>query len=493
MKKKRILALLFAGVMSLSVTGCSFDLRMNRPKTAADVIENHIKATKESQNYHVDMMMNFEIGAEGQGITLELPIKMDVSADVLDGNMHGNMGMDMEFMGQKMEQQAEVYVEKGRRTSTTYLFDEEVGHWTVSEDDNGAGTAMSLSGMDPEAFADAEMTWDSETETYTVTQSLTDFADTGDTYELLSDIYSGMAEMMDMDPDDFMDEWETAEAIWVFDKDFLLRSMDIEGCEFSDTVKEDGVEMNVTVSLALSYEFSDHGRITEDDIIIPDKVIDEAVPSVTLDIKDLEEPETDEGIDYDDPDVYMEDPLDPMFSQNPVVPTEDGYWGDAAPFVQQEDPHPAAGKDELGSIDGEGFTLQGDPWTMFSNDGWVLELDNDGEYSFATAHNTTYPGAWLYVNNEQMDHVTAEDIRVNGIWGYTVDFLNCDEPIRPDMTWNGITFGASEYDITGVYGDPVNIYNGSLYTSLSYKVDDADIEFYVTPDNGLQKISVNIY
>lgn len=326
MKKKRILALLLAGVMILSITGCSFDLRMNRPKTAAEVIENHINTMEDSQNHHVDMMMDFEIGAEGQGITLELPIRMDVSADVLDGNMHGNMGMDMEFMGQKMKQQAEVYVEKGRRSSTTYLFDEEVGYWAVSEDENGVETAMSLSVMDPEAFADAEMVWDAEKETYTVTQSLADFADTGDTYELLSDIYSGMAEMMNMDPDDFMNEWETAEAVWVFDKEFLLQSMDIEGCEFSDTVEENGVKMDVTVFLTLSYEFSDHGKITEDDVTVPGKVIDEAVPSVKLDLENPEtDVKTDEDIDWDDPDVYMEDPLDPMFSQDPVVPTKDGY------------------------------------------------------------------------------------------------------------------------------------------------------------------------
>ena len=41
------------------------------------------------------------------------------------------------------------------------------------------------------------------------------------------------------------------------------------------------MEMDMSVSLALSFEFSDYGQIEEGDVEVPQKVIDEAVSSVT--------------------------------------------------------------------------------------------------------------------------------------------------------------------------------------------------------------------
>lgn len=491
MKHKKILALSLAAAMSFSLCGCAVELNLggSRAKTAAEVIEKYAAAMEESQNYHVDMDMDFKIGAKGDGVTVELPITMGLSADVMDGNLHGDMQMGMNFMGESMEQKAEVYVVQERRSATTYMCDEENGYWTVSEDEeNGAESAMSLSDMDVSAFEDADMVYDKEEKTYTVTQSLGDFADAGDTYELLSDVYSGMAEMMNMDPDDFMDEWEKASVIWVFDSDCRLLTMEIEDCEFSDTIKEDGMELDVTVSLALSYAFSDYGEITEKDVKVPDEVIDEAVPSLTLDLEDEDfnvDISTGEGdIDWDDEETYFEEPLDPGFTYDPK---EEQGSESAAEDVPRTD------GDQLGSLNGQAFTLNGDPWTMFANDGWVLSLDNDGEYTFAEASNGSYPDALLYVNDEDMEDVYAEDIRTYGIYGYTVDFLWCESAKRPAMTWNGITFGATVEDVKAAYGEPDYEYEGSMYMSYTYKVGEAEIDFYVTPDNGLQKVAVNVY
>lgn len=492
MKTKKILALLLAGTMAMSLAGCSIDLKRT-PKTAPEVIEKYMANMDESRNYHVDMGMEFGIGATGQGITLDLPITMDISADVLDDSLHGDMEMHIEFMGQEMDQKAEVYMVKEKKKATTYLFDEEAGHWTVSEDDtNGADTAISISGIDPEAFVEAEMEYDKEEGTYIVTQSLADFAEAGDTYELLSDVYSGMAEMMSMDPDDFMEEWEDAEVVWVFDKDFYLQAMNVTGCEFSDTIKEDGMEMDVSVSLALSYEFSDYGKITEKDVEVPDDIVKEAVPSVTLELEDVQA-DVEEEIDYDDREVSTDEPLDPMILQG--LPAETDEQATEEP-VEMEEPiseeKPVTGGAQFGFLNGNVLTLQGDPWSIFADDGWVLDTDNDGEYSFAVAGNPSYPDAQLYVNNEVMDHTTIADIEAKGIFGYTMDFMFSDGP-RPDISWNGITFGASVDDVTATYGKPYSTYQGSMYESLSYEIGDAEICFYVTPDKGLQKVSLNVY
>ena len=113
-------------------------------------------------------------------MTIELPIGMGLSVDVMDGNMHGDMAMDIEFMGESMKEKAEVYVEQGRRSTTSYMYDEADGYWTVSEDnDNGASAAAGFSGMDADDFKDAEMEYDKKAGTYTITQSFADFAVTG--------------------------------------------------------------------------------------------------------------------------------------------------------------------------------------------------------------------------------------------------------------------------------------------------------------------------
>lgn len=501
MKAKKILAVSLMGAMTASLAGCAVDLSTidlgKRPSTAAEVVEKYQALMEETKNYHADMEMEFGISAKGEGVTVDLPITMEVSADVLDDNLHGDMKMTMEFMGQKIDQKAEIYSVRDGRHTSTYLLDEDVGEWTVSEDENSADTTVSISGIDPAAFEDAEMEYDKEKGTYTITQSLGDFAEAGDTYELLADAYSGMAEMMNMDPDDFMDEWGSADVIWVFDDEFYLQSMDVDGCEFSDTIKEDGIEMDVSVSLMLSYEFSDYGKIRDKDVEVPDDVIESAVPSETVVPEIVEEPvtKTDEAEPENpdqDEDIVFEEPLDPDFSQEPIQQEETQPGEEPAKAEEPVKTTPVAGNDQFGSINGKGFTLQGDPWTMFADDGWVLGLDDDGEYSFKTADNGAYPDAQLYVNNEAMDHVTAEDIRTNGIYGYTVDFL-WSEGKRPNMTWNGVTFGASVADIQAAYGEPYSTYNSTMYTNLTYKIGEAEMDFYITPDNGLQKVAVNVY
>lgn len=490
--KKKFLALSLAAAMCFSLAGCAIDISLpgKSAKDAGEVVAGYMALMEESVNYHVDMDMDFEIAAKGDGVTIELPIGMGLSVDVMDGNMHGDMAMVIEFMNSmSMDEKAEIYVEQGRRSTTSYMYDEADGYWTVSEDnDNGASAAAGFSGMDADDFKDAEMEYDKKAGTYTITQSFADFAVTGDTYDILEDVYGGMAEMMEMDPDEFLDEWEKAEVVYVFDKDFYLQTVDVEGCEFSTTVKEDGMEMDVAVSLALSYAFSDYGEITEKDVKVPDEVIDEAVPSLTLDLEDEDfnvDISTGEGdIDWDDEETHFEEPLDPGFTYDPE---EEQGSESAAEDVPRTD------GDQLGSLNGQAFTLNGDPWTMFANDGWVLSLDNDGEYTFAEASNGSYPDALLYVNDEDMEDVYAEDIRTYGIYGYTVDFLWCESAKRPAMTWNGITFGATVEDVKAAYGEPDYEYEGSMYVSYTYKVGEAEIDFYVTPDNGLQKVAVNVY
>lgn len=489
--KKKFLALSLAAAMCFSLAGCAIDISLpgKSAKDAGEVVAGYMALMEESVNYHVDMDMDFEIAAKGDGVTIELPIGMGLSVDVMDGNMHGDMAMVIEFMNSmSMDEKAEIYVEQGRRSTTSYMYDEADGYWTVSEDgDTGVNAAADFSGMDADDFKDAKMEYDKKAGTYTITQSFADFAVTGDTYDILEDVYGGMAEMMEMDPDEFLDEWEKAEVVYVFDKDFYLQTVDVEGCEFSTTVKEDGMEMGVSVSLALSFEFSDYGQIEEGDVEVPQKVIDEAVSSVTMGLDDSDvNVDIDWGSGEDDP-VPGGDIDDPGTSADDVP----SHTEESRPATTPGKNTNVAVSDKLGSLNGVAITTQGDVFeTTFGADGW--EWDGEEGYSFVVCENSKYEDAELYLYNETRTDTTWDDISTYGSYGYSIDCSFSDS--HPAMTWGGITFGATADDVISVYGQPDYTYSGDIFTTYEYDIDsDTEITFYVYPDRGVQHVEVAVY
>lgn len=475
MKKNRILALSMSAALAMALAACGGSAA---PKSAEELIGKYVEAMEEQTGYHVDMDMDFGIRAEGEGMTFDIPVEMDMSIDMADGLAHGNMGLSLSLLGQSMNEKAEVYVDG----ANTYTYSESDGYWTVSDNDERAGIASGMESLDPASFKNAEFAADSKAGTYTVTQSLADFAATGDTYDLLEDVYGGMAETMGMDADDLLDQWKDARAVYVFGKDFLLQSMEIEGCEYSSTIEEDGVSMDVKVSLELSYRMSKYGEIDAGSLKVPDDVKDEAMPSVDLDLGD---------------DVTfggMEDDLDPGFSVDPEVQDHEFPLEEDEPEDDSQSPSMSDGAGaSLGTIGGVRMTADGDSWAdAFESDGWEFDTE-DGEYSGLYCVNSKYPEAELQVSNAEMDKTTRADIENDGVFSYTVDFLFCEVEDRPNMDWNGVTFGDDAQAITDAYGMYDSFYNGDMWASYTYEIGDVDLTFYVTPDNGLQKVSVDRY
>ena len=476
MKKNKTVALALAGAMAASMAGCGAPAG---PKDAAELIGRYREAMEGAGGCHVDMEMEFGISASGDGMSIDVPIGMDISADIHDDGLHGDMGMSLSFMGQSMDESAEVYMDG----STVYSYDKSSGYWTVSENGASASLASGLGDIDPKAFEGAQMAYDKGTGTYTVTQSLADFASAGDTYGLLEDVYGGMTETMGMSADEFLDHWEQAEVSYVFDKGFLLQSMEIDGCEYSGTVEEGGVSMDVKVSLGLSYEFSRYGEVTEADVAVPEDVKEGAVPSVGMEL----------------PDGSLDAEVDPGFSVDPVFPDEDP--GARKPDADEEES--TAGDQSqsmsdgagtaLGSIGGMRLTAAGDSWDdTFGADGWEFGSD-DAEYMGIYCVNGKYPGAELEVFNKDMEGTTREDIKDAGVFSYEVDFLFAETDERPDMEWNGITFGASLEEVQAAYGECSDLYDGDMWTSCTYAIGDAEVTFYVSPETGLQHVSVDRY
>lgn len=506
--KKKFLALFLSAATCLTTAGCSISIpgMGDNISDASDVIEKYVACMDGSCNYHTDMDMEIGIMADAQGMKLDLPIKFSLSADVLDENLHGDMEMSMSFMGQDIEQSAEVYLESGKRKSTTYIYDSEQGYWTVSEDTKNTEAALSFGNLDADDFEDAKMEYDKDKKTYTITQEFGDFADSSSVYDMIDEMYGSMSSMTSMDSDDILDAWEDAKVIYVFDKDFYLTSVAVEDCEYSGTISEDGTDVDMSVALDFEFKFSDYGKIEDSDVEVPKKVKNSAVPSVTINAETedggldengnlLTDPnkgfvgyDSDEAFSYSDeqhkPEIGVTTPEE-MHKQTDqelrteIETTDPGLTTQYMPIIT-----------ELGTYNGIPLTAYGDDWnTIFGADGWNFAND-DGEYTFMSAENSKYKNAVFYVYNYSRDYTTRADILNNGSYGYSIDCKYSST--YPDMTWNGITFGATAGDIFAAYGNPDNSYDGSLYTMYEYDIsDDIEIEFYVYPDDGLQRVEVS--
>lgn len=500
--KKKLLALFLSTAMCLITAGCSVSIPGigSNVSSASDVIEKYVEHIDGSCNYHTDMDMEIGILADAQGMEIDLPIELSLSADVLDGNVHGDMEMSMSFMNQNMEQSMEMYLESGKRKSTMYIYDPEQGYWTVSEDAKNAEAALSFGSIDPDDFEDAEMKYDKDKKTYTVIQEFGDFAESNSVYDMVDEMYGDMSSMMSMDSNDILDAWEDAEVIYVFDKDFYLLSVTVDGCEYSGTISEDGMTVDLSVTLDFEFEFSDYGKIEDSDVEVPSKVKKSAVPSVTIDTEDggVDEDgnplfgQPDEsfgGYDDDEPFSYSEDTKPEI-----GVTTPEEMHGQTNPESEIKDPGlitqamPATA--ELGAYNGIALTAYGDDWNAtFGADGWNFAND-DGEYTFMSAENPKYKDAVLYVYNSRRNDTTRADILNNGSYGYSIDCRYSST--YPDMTWNGITFGATAEDIFASYGNPDYSYDGTSYVMYQYDItDDIEMEFYVFPDAGLQRVLVS--
>lgn len=460
MRKTKLFTLSLAAILAAgSLAGCG---KTKAPEMPSAVIERYVDLMEATKNYHADMEMKFNIQAKGDGLSVDLPIHMGLSADMLDEQMHGNMDLSLSFMGQDVAEAYEVYIDG----DTSYVQDSGNGDWTILEDEEGnEGLAFAFSDMKAADFENAKL--EIKDDEYIITQSFEDFAATGDTYDMLEDVYGGMAENLGVDSESFLDDWKTADVIYTFDKDFYLISASVENCRYSGTVEDNGTKLDMDVSLDLSFKFSDYGKIEKSDVEVPEKIRQSAVHSEELELN-FEDDEIDEDLLNEPAIPYEGEDLDPGFSVTPAV-----------------------ADDVLGSYNGTPLSALGDKWDVFENDGWRLNND-DGAFIFVTAENPKYEGVDLYIYNESRADATAEDILKDGCFSYDI---NCAlGKALPPMTFNGVTFGASVDDVIAAYGEAYELYEGTLYNAYTYDMGgDTSMTFFVYPDKGLQEVRVDYY
>lgn len=147
------------------------------------------------------------------------------------------------------------------------------------------------------------------------------------------------------------------------------------------------------------------------------------------------------------------------------------------------------GVDYYGSYNGHFLSPAADSWSYLSDDGWSLDTQS-GDDGFFLCTNNKYDGAILMVRGSSITSTTNSEIMDYGFYSYSIDVSGAST--APQMTFNGITWGASDDVVTAAYGEPNSTKTTSTYTLYSYDLGGATMTFYVYFGSGLQKVALTI-
>ena len=468
MKKKLFAVFLTIAAVASLLTGCSLG-----QMSAEDVITKSQEA--DINNYRmeggIDFSLNVTADGEGQdGMSIDVPVSVSLDAEVADGKAHGEAAMKISFMGEKATTDVEFYMDG----ATRYICQDGDG-WERSEADDDFSVRESISA---DCFADAEVVYDKDKGTYTITNTLGKLMENKAFRNAMQDAIEASGDSLSsVDSDDLLDGLADGKIALTFDsKTFAMMRCTLEEITIEVPMEESGVKLTMSLELEMDVKFSDFGEVDEDDVRIPKSVKSSAVD--TTDDSDFGL-----GLDMGVKEPAIEDPaISPV--AEPTQPTV------SVPMQ--------AGADVLGSINGVALTNGCGNWdATFGAGGWQLDADSDGKYIFVTASNAKYPDADLYVYSKKnvedfMVNSTIVDIKDTGFYGYSIDAAYSSN--KPNMTWNGLTFGASAEDIAAAYGTPAFTYEGTLYNSYQYDIsENIELTFNVFGESGLQEVECSIY
>lgn len=468
MKKKLLAVVLTIAVVASLLTGCSLG-----QLSAEDIITKSQEADNSNYRMEGDIGFSLNVAADGEdqdGMSIDVPISISFDAEVADGETHGEADMKMSFMGEKATTGMEFYIDG----DTRYIC-QDGGEWVHSKTDDD----FSMRGaMSADCFADAEVVYDKDKGTYTITNTLDKLLENKAFRSAMQDAIEASGDSLNsVDSDDLLDGLADGKITLVFDcKTFAMLRCSLEEITVEVPMEQDGVKLTLSLELEMDIKFSDFGEVDEDDVRVPKSVKNSAVDAI-------DDSDFGLGLDMGIKEPAIEDPAAPSVAE-PTQP---------AVTVPMQ-----SGADVLGSINGVALVNGCGSWdSTFGADGWQLDVDSDGKYIFVTASNVKYPDADLYVYSKKnvedfMVNSTIADIKDTGFYGYSVDVAYSSN--KANMTWNGLTFGASAEDIAAAYGAPAFTYEGTLYNSYQYDIgEDIELTFNVFGESGLQEVECSIY
>ena len=483
MKRKLALVLSATMIMTSALTGCtknsgndsssSSSSKGGQYKSAKELINAYTK--EDHDNSKMDMNLSVNVVMSSDGTEFEMPITLKSDMKIAKDAGHGNMEMSMEMMGEAEDMSYELYTVKDGENIVVYSCDKETEEWIKSSSEGASIDASALNEiLENDVFKDADLSY--KNNEYTMTVPISNLLESEYIKDKMSNL-SGSASSLGFDEDmikEIIESVGKSDIVYVFDDDLNMTKVSIKDMEFETSTKEE-YSMDLEIKLDLNIKYSDFGKIDEEDVKVPDEVVDEAEESVSDSFDDIFGDEDDMDTDDDFDDEEDDDDSDSIVDDNV----------DRSDFK--------AGEDVLGSLDGKPLTFDSKWDDTFGKAGFEFDSDEKGYTMSASSDDYENVCLWFYSLDWQ-EAVKAEDIN-NGMDGYRIDVSSAEN--KPEMTWNGLTWGASAEDIVKAYGEPDDKYEGSVYDLYEYSTlpdMDSTIEFYIyhsdSHDTGLQQVDV---
>lgn len=413
---KRFLAAALSLCMMLSLCSCS-----SKPKTASELL-THVQESMDGTSYSMSGTIDMDMSVGSGGFSMDMPISVEMDGDVFGDASHASMVVSVEMLGQEITIPTEVYVTED---GASYSYTE--GEWTVSET-SAQLTDMAGSLTDADLFAEAEMS--EEEGVYTVILPLSAIDPS-----IFDDIFTAVGSAESVPAEDFAEMMADGLLTYVITGDgdsYLPAAITLEG--MSGEFEQD--DSTYTLDLSMNLEFSNFNGVTEADVAVPDEALESAVPESENTGGEAVLLPNGNG-ESNEAELETEEPSGSE-TQGTVVPTatEEDY-----------------------SVVYNGVHLV--PGT-FSLDVFLDEFTYDpselGTYMFLDLTYKANDMVSLYVYGDDYD---SSDLETAPIWEYDFEYVpGYEADGLPDVTFGGLTWGASREKVEAVYGEA-----GSTYTS----------------------------
>ena len=277
-KYAKIFALMMSLVLVIGVlSACS----LMGPKNAKECFEKNLSASAGLESYHMDVDMEMGMNMsfsdptvaaqfeEFMGVkSFDIPIDVTMSVDVGKDTAHADMDMNVSMLGQKMSEKGEMYLDVKEGCSYTKM-DSDDG-WTKSDLEDGDMFTQLFDEKDLENVDWDKMEFKKTDDGYVVTGPVEAFGD-----GFITD--STSAYLDDMDVNDF--SLDGGDVEFKFNKKCVMTEASIKDLKMTgkSELDSDMGDMDTTITLDATFEYSKFNEVDEDDYAIPKKVKKNAI------------------------------------------------------------------------------------------------------------------------------------------------------------------------------------------------------------------------
>lgn len=478
MMRRKAMVLLCSTVLCVSLlSGCGKSIKLpfsGGISSAEELLEKNKERKMKSFHLDGDMKLKMELGdSEDSQVSLSIPVGIGADGDVYEENAHLNITTKASLFGVNSDVKQEMYLdgEKGK----VYQKSADKEGWTVqSSSDKDSDTKLQdITSISKSLVKDAE------------------FEETDDGYKITIDakklkdisMFNSLTDMEESKDSDTEVDISKGTIEYTFNEDCDLTNVAFDDIEMKAKSDMMGQSVNAKVGINGDFKISKHNKVSEDDVVVPDDIVKNAVPGEGTSGLGLGNLGGSDDLGTEDPGFgSTEDPgIEEPGTESPGTET------------------PTSGDDKFGAIDGIPLTADQNIFDeTFGAAGFEIDEADDGQYSFSSCKNPEYEDLTLYVYQKDASSTnsTKEKIMSEGFYGYDIDAEFAKA--RPNMTWNGITWGATTEEVEAAYGTPDDTYVGDMYTSYKYNFgDNVELSFDIYYEGqkapGLQHVTLSVF